>query len=59
VIGDDVQIGVNVSIYPGRKIGSGAWVGPGVVVASDIRRDARILVAQRTKSLSLSSDRGA
>jgi bifunctional UDP-N-acetylglucosamine pyrophosphorylase/glucosamine-1-phosphate N-acetyltransferase len=36
VIGDGAQIGVNVSIYPGRKIGSGVWVPPGTVVLRNL-----------------------
>ena len=36
IIGDDAQIGVNVSIYPGRRIGCGAWIRPGEVVDRDV-----------------------
>jgi UDP-N-acetylglucosamine diphosphorylase/glucosamine-1-phosphate N-acetyltransferase len=50
VIGDEAQIGINVSMYPGRKIGSRAWVGPGVVVSKDIPRDAKVSLVQELRS---------
>lgn len=36
IIGDDVETGVNVSIYPGVKIGNGVWIAPGVTVSRDV-----------------------
>ena len=45
IIGDDAQIGVNVSIYPGRKIGSAAWIRPGEVVVKDVA--SRTTTAER------------
>lgn len=36
VIGARASIGVNVSISPGVKIGSGAWIMPGTVVYRDV-----------------------
>lgn len=36
VIGEDVWIGANVIVLPGRKIGSGAVVGAGSVVTKDV-----------------------
>lgn len=36
IIGSNVRIGVNASIMPGVKIGSGSFVGAGLTVAQDI-----------------------
>lgn len=36
IVGDDVRIGVNSSIMPGVKIGSGSFIGAGIVVAQNI-----------------------
>jgi acetyltransferase-like isoleucine patch superfamily enzyme len=36
MIGRGVRIGVNVSIMPGIKIGSGSFVGAGVVLGEDL-----------------------
>lgn len=36
LIAKDVRIGVNVSIMPGIKIGSGSFIGAGIVVDTDI-----------------------
>jgi UDP-N-acetylglucosamine diphosphorylase / glucose-1-phosphate thymidylyltransferase / UDP-N-acetylgalactosamine diphosphorylase / glucosamine-1-phosphate N-acetyltransferase / galactosamine-1-phosphate N-acetyltransferase len=41
VLGDRVQTGINVSIFPGVKIGQGAWIGPGAVVDRDVASNAR------------------
>ncbi|OGE30503.1 hypothetical protein A2631_00265 [Candidatus Daviesbacteria bacterium RIFCSPHIGHO2_01_FULL_44_29] len=35
IIGDNAKTGINTSIYPGRKIASGAWTLPGEVVDKD------------------------
>ncbi len=42
IIGDNVRTGINVSLLPGVKVGSGAWIGPGVVVGRDIPDGARV-----------------
>jgi len=42
IIGDNVRTGINVSLLPGVKIGSGAWIGPGVTVRRDVASGARI-----------------
>ncbi len=42
VLGDGVRTGINVSIFPGVKIGSEAWVGPGTVVDRDVPSKARV-----------------
>jgi UDP-N-acetylglucosamine diphosphorylase/glucosamine-1-phosphate N-acetyltransferase len=36
VMGDDCQTGVNVSFHPGVKVGTGAWIAPGVTVDKDV-----------------------
>ena len=36
VIGNDVWIGRNVSILPGKKIGSGSIIGVGSIVTKDV-----------------------
>jgi UDP-N-acetylglucosamine diphosphorylase/glucosamine-1-phosphate N-acetyltransferase len=41
ILGDGVQTGINVSIFPGVKIGRGAWIGPGAVVDRDVASSAR------------------
>ena len=41
ILGDGVKTGINVSIFPGVKIGRGAWIGPGAIVERDIPSNAR------------------
>jgi UDP-N-acetylglucosamine diphosphorylase/glucosamine-1-phosphate N-acetyltransferase len=41
ILGDKVQTGINVSLFPGVKIGQGAWVGPGSIVDHDVASNAR------------------
>ena len=41
ILGDRVQTGVNVSIFPGVKIGRDAWIGPGAIVNGDVASNAR------------------
>jgi len=36
IMGDDVQTGINVSLMPGVKVGSGAWIAPGLTVNKDV-----------------------
>jgi UDP-N-acetylglucosamine diphosphorylase/glucosamine-1-phosphate N-acetyltransferase len=36
IIGDQVVIGVNASIYPGRRIGEGSSIAPGCIIDRDI-----------------------
>jgi len=45
ILGDKVKTGINVSILPGVKIGSGAWLGPGAIVEKDVVSGARIRAA--------------
>ncbi len=42
ILGDEVRTGINVSFFPGVKVGSGAWIGPGVVVGRDVAARERI-----------------
>ncbi|TMI51497.1 hypothetical protein E6H13_08640 [Candidatus Bathyarchaeota archaeon] len=42
IIGDAVKTGINVSIYPGVKIGADAWIGPGAIVRTDVPSKARV-----------------
>jgi len=42
VFGDGVKTGINVSIFPGVKIGSGAWIGPGAIIKVDVQSNARM-----------------
>jgi bifunctional UDP-N-acetylglucosamine pyrophosphorylase/glucosamine-1-phosphate N-acetyltransferase len=39
VIGDNVKMGVNSSVLPGRLIGTGAWVFPNSVVSRNVNLD--------------------
>jgi len=36
VVGNNAQTGINVSLLPGVKIGSRAWVAPGLIVDEDV-----------------------
>jgi len=40
IMGDDVQTGINVSLMPGVKVGSGAWIAPGLTVYEDVKSGA-------------------
>lgn len=46
VIGDSVAIGINVSIYPGKMIGSGALITPGAIINQNIPSKATVRVKQ-------------
>ena len=41
VFGDGAKTGINVSTFPGVKVGRGAWIGPGAIVDRDIPSNAR------------------
>ena len=45
-IGDNVDIGVNVSLMPGVQIGSDAGVGPGTVVHENVENGETVYVRQ-------------
>ncbi len=42
IFGDGVKTGINVSIFPGVKIGADAWIGPGAIVRTDVPSNARM-----------------
>lgn len=42
IIGDNARTGINVSLFPGVKLGVGAWVGPGAVVKKDVPSGGRV-----------------
>jgi NDP-sugar pyrophosphorylase family protein len=46
IIGNDVEIGMNVFIEPGRKIGRGSVVCPGVEVKKNVPRDSVIYLKE-------------
>lgn len=46
VIGDSVDIGVNVSLMPGVQIGSDAKIGPGTVVHENVEHGETVYVEQ-------------
>ena len=41
ILGDKVRTGINVSIFPGVKIGPGSWIGPSAIVERDLASNAR------------------
>jgi bifunctional UDP-N-acetylglucosamine pyrophosphorylase/glucosamine-1-phosphate N-acetyltransferase len=41
IFGDGAKTGINVSIFPGVKIGADAWIGPGAIVRADVPSKAR------------------
>ena len=51
IIGHDVKVGINVTIYPGRKIGSNSFVGPGVIVDKNVPSNSLVIVKQQKEIL--------
>ena len=47
VIGDNVDIGVNVSLMPGVQVGSDAKIGPGTVVHENVENNQTVYVDQK------------
>lgn len=45
-IGEDVDIGVNVSLMPGVQVASGATIGPGTVVRKNVDMDETVYINQ-------------
>src|SRR3989442_12042937 len=41
IFGEGVKTGINVSVFPGVRIGRGAWIGPGAIVDHDVPSNAR------------------
>ena len=46
IMGDHAETGINVSLKPGVRIGSGSWVGPGAIVSEDLPTGKVLLVKQ-------------
>ena len=46
IIGSDVRIGINVSIMPGVRIGSGSFVGPNVNLEKDLDENRFVRLVQ-------------
>jgi len=42
IFGDGVKTGINVSLFPGVKIGADAWIGPGKIVSADVPSRSRV-----------------
>jgi UDP-N-acetylglucosamine diphosphorylase/glucosamine-1-phosphate N-acetyltransferase len=49
IIGDDVVVGVNASIYPARRIGEGSSIAPGCVIDHDIPPFSDVTIKQDLK----------
>ena len=54
IMGDEVQTGINSSIMPGVRVGSGSFIGPGIVVYKDVPDGCavfgkQVLVSKRMK----------
>jgi bifunctional UDP-N-acetylglucosamine pyrophosphorylase/glucosamine-1-phosphate N-acetyltransferase len=47
IMGDHVETGINTTLLPGVKIGSGTWIGPGAIVSEDVPSGRIILVKQK------------
>lgn len=50
ILGRGARVGVNASLMPGVKIGSAAFIGPGVVQYTDVKSDELVLVDSSTVS---------
>ncbi|MCS7123591.1 MAG: sugar phosphate nucleotidyltransferase [Candidatus Aenigmarchaeota archaeon] len=46
IIGDNVKTGINVSIYPGVKIGSNTWIDSEILVRKDISNNVYLKLKQ-------------
>ncbi|MFX1297403.1 MAG: glucose-1-phosphate thymidylyltransferase, partial [Promethearchaeota archaeon] len=46
IIGDDVFIGINVSIFPGKRIGYKSVISPGVIIEEDVPSNVSVLAKQ-------------
>lgn len=56
IVGDSAQIGSQSAIMPGRKIGAGAIVGPGVMLNQDVESFEKIVLKQELVKSSLDSE---
>jgi bifunctional UDP-N-acetylglucosamine pyrophosphorylase/glucosamine-1-phosphate N-acetyltransferase len=50
IMGDGVQTGINASIMPGVRVGSGSFIGPGIVVYKDVPEGYMVFGKQVTVS---------
>ncbi|HII67406.1 MAG TPA: NTP transferase domain-containing protein [Thermococcaceae archaeon] len=50
IIGHNVKTGINVTIYPGRKIGSNSFIGPGVIVDKNVPPNV-LFIAKQEKEI--------
>ncbi|NVM54992.1 MAG: NTP transferase domain-containing protein [Candidatus Helarchaeota archaeon] len=46
IIGDETFIGINVSIFPGRKIGYKSIIAPGVIIEKDVDSKVSVVAKQ-------------
>jgi bifunctional UDP-N-acetylglucosamine pyrophosphorylase/glucosamine-1-phosphate N-acetyltransferase len=53
IIGHNVKTGINVTIYPGRKIGSYSFIGPGAIIDKNIPPKSLVIVKQEKEVRSL------
>jgi bifunctional UDP-N-acetylglucosamine pyrophosphorylase/glucosamine-1-phosphate N-acetyltransferase len=42
ILGDDVKTGINVSLFPGVKVGQGSWIGPHVPLYRDVEPETLV-----------------
>lgn len=49
IVGDDVRIGINVSLMPGVKIGKGSFISAGVVLTDDVLDGKFVSTEQKIK----------
>jgi UDP-N-acetylglucosamine diphosphorylase/glucosamine-1-phosphate N-acetyltransferase len=49
IIGENADISINVSIFPGKKIGAGSTIFPGVIVDLDIPSNSEVVAEQEIK----------
>jgi bifunctional UDP-N-acetylglucosamine pyrophosphorylase/glucosamine-1-phosphate N-acetyltransferase len=48
IMGDKAQTAISVSLMPGVRVGSGAWVGPGMVLFDDVPSGRAVFAYQKT-----------
>ncbi|MEM2103913.1 MAG: sugar phosphate nucleotidyltransferase [Candidatus Bathyarchaeia archaeon] len=52
VLGDNVKTGVNALFMPGVKVGNNCWVGPNVIVYTDLQADTAVFLQQKLEEKS-------
>jgi len=55
ILGDHVETGINASFMPGVKVGNNCWIGPHVLVSSDVPPDTVLLLRQELEERRLKS----